>query len=128
MPRHAPTVSLLAGAVVALCLLAIDALAQPLTLEIERAAPDFDQRTKEPIVSIRLTKESGIALRKFTAERVGQAMAMRRDGQLIISSVLREPILGGSFQLSGQLTVSQTEDIASRLSPGSKVEVEIVAK
>ena len=128
MPRHAPAVSLIAGALVPLCLLGSVALGQSLTLEIARAAPDFDERTKDPIVRIWLERESGIAFGKFTAERVPQVMEMRRDGQVVSSAVLREPIIGGSFQLSGQFTVDQTADIASRLSPGSKVEVEIVAK
>jgi preprotein translocase subunit SecD len=128
MPRSAPTPSLLARALVALCLLGTTAVAQPLTLEIARAAADFDQRTKEPIVRIWLTKESGIAFGKFTADRVGEPMEMRRDGQVVSRSVLREPLLAGSFQISGGFSVDQTTDIAGRLPAGAIIEVEIAAR
>ena len=75
-----------------------------------------------------LTKELGIALREFTAERVGQPMEMRRDGQLVSRAVIREPLLAGPFQISGNFSVDQTTGIAGRLPAGSKIEVEIVAR
>jgi preprotein translocase subunit SecD len=51
-------------------------------------------------------------------------MEMRRDGKLVSSSVIREPILGGSLQISGRFSVDQATEIASQLPAGSKIEVE----
>ena len=42
------------------------AFAEPLKLEIAEAKADRDQRTREPIVSIRMTKESSQAFAAIT--------------------------------------------------------------
>jgi SecD/SecF fusion protein len=75
----------------------------------------------------RLSKASAAAFGKFTTDRVGQWVEMRRDGQVVGRFVLREPITGGSLEISGRLSAEQTSDLASRL-PGSVVEVEIAAR
>jgi preprotein translocase subunit SecD len=127
MPRHASTISLLAASVIALSALGVRAVAQPLMLEVVDAAAAFDARAKEPSLRIRLSKASAAAFGKFTTDRVGQWVEMRRDGQVVGRFVLREPITGGFLEISGRLSAEQTSDLASRL-PGSVVEVEIAAR
>ena len=124
MFRHKLRLSLLAGVSVVVCLHGTPAVTQPLMLEIASATAGFDQRTNEPIVLVRLTKDSGIAFSTFTTDRVGQTMELRRDGKLVSSPVIREPILGGSLQISGRFSVDQATEIASQLPAGSKIEVE----
>jgi preprotein translocase subunit SecD len=126
--RHTSGFAFVTYIVAALCLIQPTAWGETLVLEIASATADFDRRTKEPIVSIVFTKESGIMFAKFTSSRVGKTTEMRLDGQVLAKSVIREPILGGSMQISERFTVEQTHEIASRLPAGSRLEVEAVEK
>jgi len=49
-------------------------------------------------------------------------------GRMVSAPVIREPILGGSGQVSGHFSAQEARDIALRLSSGAaKMEIEIVA-
>jgi preprotein translocase subunit SecD len=112
---------------IAWVMLAAAALAEPLILEVKEATAGFDQRTREPIVSIRLTPASGEAFARFTAANVGRKTEVRIDGKVIMAPVIREPILGGSLQISGR-DLGDVHALAKRLSGGNvKIEVELVA-
>jgi preprotein translocase subunit SecD len=101
--------------------------AQPLVLELESAAVGYDQRTAEPIIALRMTRESGRAFAELTKNNVGRPMQLRVDGRTLSKPVIREPILGGSVQISGNFAPKEAEDLAARLSAGAaKVEVEVV--
>src|SRR5256886_13428661 len=53
--------------------------------------------------------------RKFaqaTSENVGQPFAIVLDNEVISAPVIREPITGGSGQISGSFTVQQANDLA----------------
>ena len=64
---------------------------------------------------------------ELTQKNVGRKLAIRVDGQILSAPVIREPILGGSGQISGHFTEQQARDIAARLSSGkSKLEFDIV--
>ncbi len=101
--------------------------AEPLVLEVARAEAGFDVRTNQPIVKIAFTEASKGAFAKLTADNIARPMEMRIDGQVLTKAVIREPLLGGSFQISGNFSVEKTRDIADHLPPGAKVEVEVVA-
>jgi SecD-like export protein len=50
------------------------------------------------------------------------------DGQVLMSPVIREPIMNGVVQVSGHFTLDEAADLAARLTAGtSKIEVELVA-
>jgi preprotein translocase subunit SecD len=83
------------------------------------AQPGFDQRNGEPIVSFRF---NSIGARKFaeaTQQNVGKPFAIILDGKVISAPVIREPILGGTGQISGNFTVEQANDLAILLRAGA---------
>jgi preprotein translocase subunit SecD len=105
------------------------ATAEPLLLEIKRAATGLDQRTNKPIVSITLTEASMRAFAEATAAKVGSRMELRVGGQVLSKVVIREPLIAGSFQISGDFSVEVATAIADRLStPGAKIEAEFVSE
>jgi preprotein translocase subunit SecD len=56
-------------------------------------------------------------------------MEIRVDGRVIMSPVVREPILGGSGQLSGHFSVEQAKELADLLASGAaKIEAEATSK
>jgi preprotein translocase subunit SecD len=102
-------------------------LLPPLRLQIESAAPIIDERTKEPVITIRLTERSGRMFAELTKNNVGRKTEVRIDGKVVMSPIIREPILGGSVQVSGGFTLKDAQELADRLNSGAaRVEVEVV--
>jgi preprotein translocase subunit SecD len=65
----------------AFCLAPAAVIAEPLSLEIERAAVGFDQRTGEPLVTFIMKEGSKRAFAELTSKNVGRAMELRIDGR-----------------------------------------------
>ena len=71
--------------------------------ELTDAQPGFDQRTSEPIVSFKFNTSGARKFAQVTQENVGRPFAIVLDDEVISAPVIREPILGGSGQILGQL-------------------------
>ncbi len=87
--------------------------------DLSSASPTFDQRTSEPVVSFTF---NGAGARKFaqaTTENVGKPFAIVLDNKVVSAPVIREPILGGSGQISGGFTVEQANELALLLRAGA---------
>ncbi len=83
------------------------------------AQPGFDQRTNEPIISFRFNQAGARKFGKWTSENVGRPFAIVLDGQVLSAPVVREPILGGSGQISGSFTPQTANDLAINLKSGA---------
>ncbi|MFV2093695.1 MAG: protein translocase subunit SecD, partial [Hyphomicrobiales bacterium] len=83
------------------------------------AQPGFDQRTNEPIVSFRFDATGAKKFGKATQANVGRPFAIVLDNKVISAPVIREPILGGSGQISGGFTVEQANDLSILLRAGA---------
>jgi SecD/SecF fusion protein len=86
---------------------------------LEDAQAGFDQRTNEPIVSFRFDGTGAQRFGRATQENVGRPFAIVLDNQVISAPVIREPILGGSGQISGNFTVEGANDLAILLRAGA---------
>ncbi len=73
--------------------------------DLTDAQPGFDQRTNEPIVSFRFNTSGSRKFAQATVDNVGQRFAIVLDNEVISAPVIREPITGGSGQISGSFTV-----------------------
>jgi preprotein translocase subunit SecD len=87
--------------------------------DLTDAQPGFDQRTSEPIVSFRFNTSGARKFAHVTQENVGKPFAIILDNQVISAPVIREPILGGSGQISGSFTVESANDLAILLRAGA---------
>lgn len=83
------------------------------------AQPGFDQNSREPIVSFRFNSNGARRFAATTQDAVGRPFAIVLDNQVISAPVIREPILGGSGQISGSFTVQQANDLAILLRAGA---------
>jgi preprotein translocase subunit SecD len=83
------------------------------------AQPGFDQRSGEPIVSFRFNTSGSRKFAQATSENVGQPFAIVLDNEVISAPVIREPITGGSGQISGSFTVQAANDLAILLRAGA---------
>ncbi|RAI39597.1 protein translocase subunit SecD [Rhodoplanes roseus] len=87
--------------------------------DLTDAQPGFDSRTSEPIVSFRFNTTGGRRFAQVTQENVGRPFAIVLDNEVISAPVIREPILGGSGQISGNFTVQSANDLAILLRAGA---------
>ena len=87
--------------------------------ELTDAQPGFDQRTSEPVVNFRFNTSGARKFAQATQENVGKPFAIILDNQVISAPVIREPILGGSGQISGSFTVESANDLAILLRAGA---------
>ncbi|MEX2128664.1 MAG: protein translocase subunit SecD [Xanthobacteraceae bacterium] len=83
------------------------------------AQPGFDQRTNEPIVTFRFNTNGARRFAQITQQNVGRPFAIVLDNEVISAPVIREPILGGSGQISGSFTVQQANDLSILLRAGA---------
>jgi preprotein translocase subunit SecD len=87
--------------------------------ELTDAQPGFDQRTSEPIVTFKFNINGARRFAQVTQENVGRPFAIVLDNEVISAPVIREPILGGSGQISGSFTVEQANDLSVLLRAGA---------
>src|SRR6266853_2000510 len=87
--------------------------------DLTDAQPGFDQRSGEPIVSFRFNTSGSRKFAQATLENVGQPFAIVLDNKVISAPVNREPITGGSGQISGSFTVHAANDLAILLRAGA---------
>jgi preprotein translocase subunit SecD len=87
--------------------------------DLTDAQPGFDQRNGEPIVTFRFNTNGARRFAQVTQENVGKPFAIVLDNEVISAPVIREPILGGSGQISGNFTVQQANDLAILLRAGA---------
>ncbi len=83
------------------------------------AQATFDQRTNEPVVSFRFDTRGATRFGQATQENVGRLFAIILDNQVISAPQIREPILGGTGQISGNFTVQSANDLAVLLRAGA---------
>jgi len=87
--------------------------------DLTDAQATFDQRTSEPVVSFKFNTSGSRRFAQATTENVGQPFAIILDGQVLSAPVIREPITGGSGQISGSFTVQSANDLAVLLRAGA---------
>ncbi|MCK9345338.1 MAG: protein translocase subunit SecD [Candidatus Pacebacteria bacterium] len=91
---------------------------------LERAVLEFDQTTREPIVSIVFNKQGGDIFAQLTKDNVGKTIAIYLDRELgnpepISAPVVREAIIGGKAQISGKFTAAEAKTLVGRLNSGA---------
>ncbi len=83
------------------------------------AIPRMDTQNNETIVSFTLDRVGAKKFGRVTSENVGKQLAIILDGKIISAPSIREPILGGSGQISGNFTFQSATDLALLLRSGA---------
>lgn len=86
---------------------------------LEKAAVQFDARTSEPQVLLTFTDEGRELFAQITKANIGKQVAIYLDGAAISSPVVREAILDGNAQISGNFTVVDARELVGRLNSGA---------
>jgi SecD/SecF fusion protein len=83
------------------------------------AQASFNQQTNEPVVTFRFDSRGSQRFAQATQQNVGRPFAIVLDDQVISAPVIREPIIGGSGQISGNFSVQGANDLAVLLRAGA---------
>jgi len=83
------------------------------------AQPGYDGQTNEPVVNFRFNFSGAKKFAKVTTENVGKRFAIVLDDKVITAPNIREPITGGSGQISGGFTVESANELAILLRAGA---------
>ena len=83
------------------------------------AKPTMNNQTNETVVSFTLDRVGAKKFGKATSTGVGKRLAIILDGKIISAPSVREPIIGGSGQISGNFTFQSATDLALLLRSGA---------
>mgnify|MGYP001170497212 CR=1 FL=1 len=83
------------------------------------AKPTMDTQNNETVVSFTLDRVGAKKFGKATSTGVGKRLAIILDGKIISAPSIREPIIGGSGQISGGFTFQSATDLALLLRSGA---------
>ncbi|ARE38497.1 Protein-export membrane protein [Rhodovulum sp. P5] len=86
--------------------------------DLTQALADQDQNGL-PSVSFRFNASGARKFGQYTTENVGQPFAIVLDDEVISAPVIREPILGGSGQITGTFTPETASQLAVLLNAGA---------
>ncbi|MFC3071869.1 protein translocase subunit SecD [Shinella pollutisoli] len=83
------------------------------------AKAGFDQRTNEPIVSFSFDSTGARQFAEITQANVGKPFAIVLDGKVLTAPVIREPIIGGQGQISGNFSPQEATVLSALLRSGA---------
>ena len=86
---------------------------------LTNAKPSFDNRNNDTIVSFSLDRVGSKRFAKVTTENIGKRLAIILDNKIISAPQIREPIIGGNGQISGNFTFQSATDLALLLRSGA---------
>jgi preprotein translocase subunit SecD len=86
---------------------------------LSNATPGTNPQTGEWIVNFTFDTAGGRQFGNVTRENVGKPLAIVLDNKVISAPVIREPILGGRGQISGNFTAAAAQDLAVLLRAGA---------
>ena len=83
------------------------------------AKPSFDNSTNETIVSFSLDRVGAKKFGRITTKNIGRRLAIVLDNKVISAPIIRDAILGGNGQISGNFTFQTATDLALLLRSGA---------
>lgn len=87
--------------------------------QLADAQQGFDPQTNLPVVNIRFDTAGARKFGDITRNAVGRRFAMVLDGKVLSAPVIRQAILGGSAQISGDFNAQDANELAINLRSGS---------
>ena len=86
---------------------------------LRSASGGFDPRGSQPVVNFIFDTRGAKEFGDTTKTNVGRLFAIVLDNKVISAPVIREPIIGGSGQISGNFTLQSANDLAILLNAGA---------
>ena len=95
--------------------------------DLKDAQAATNQQNGQNVVNLEFTDEGAKKFADLTTKNVGRTIAILLDGEVLTASNVREPILGGKAEISGQKTLEEAQNLAVVLRSGAlPVKVNII--
>lgn len=92
-------------------------LAEPvMTIErLDRAEVTFDKVNSTWALSITLTDKDSAAFADWTADHIGERLAMVVDGEVVVAPTIQDAITGGVVQITGTYTQDDVTKLLDKI-------------
>ena len=95
--------------------------------DLKDAQAAMNQQNGQCVVNLEFSDEGAQKFADATLENVGRQIAILLDGEILTNPVVREPILGGKAEISGQRDLEEAQRLAVLLRSGAlPVKVNII--
>ncbi len=95
--------------------------------DLKDAQAAMNQQNNQAVVNLEFSDEGAKKFADATLANVGRQIAILLDGEVLTDPVVREPILGGRAEISGQRNLEEAQHIAVLLRSGAlPVKVNII--
>ena len=94
------------------CLLGPVFAADRLPLSVAGAEAGTDPLTGQPVVNVTLDAKGQKALAEFTRDNIGKVVEIMVNDKVVVAPTIRDPLVGGSFDISGGFSVAETDALA----------------
>ncbi|MBR1398383.1 MAG: protein translocase subunit SecD [Selenomonadaceae bacterium] len=95
--------------------------------DLKDAQAAMNQQNNQNVVNLEFSDEGGKKFADLTMQNVGRKISILLDGEVLTDPVVREPILGGRAEISGQRTLEEAQHLAVLLRSGAlPVKVNII--
>ena len=95
--------------------------------DLQDAQAATNQQNGQNVVNLEFTEEGAKKFADLTTKNVGRTIAILLDGEVLTAPNVREPILGGKAEISGQKTLEEAQNLAVVLRSGAlPVKVNII--
>ncbi len=86
---------------------------------LTNATPSLDTRSNQTVVNFTLDRVGAKKFARVTTNSVGKRLAIILDNKVISSPSIREPIVGGNGQITGNFTFQSATDLSLLLRSGA---------
>jgi len=95
--------------------------------DLKDAQAVMNQQNNQSVVTLEFSDEGTKKFADATLQNVGRQIAILLDGEVLTNPVVREPILGGRAEISGQRNLEEAQSLAILLRSGAlPVKVNII--
>lgn len=95
--------------------------------DLKDAQAAMNQQNNQSVVNLEFSDEGSKKFADATLKNVGRQIAILLDGEILTNPVVREPILGGRAEISGQRDLEEAQHLAVLLRSGAlPVKVNII--
>src|SRR3989344_2694635 len=86
---------------------------------LKNSSLEFAQTTASPAISLQFNDQGSKLFEDITASNIEYPVGIFLDGMMISNPVVREKIIGGQAQISGQFTLQEAKDLVRGLNTGA---------
>ncbi len=86
---------------------------------VKDAQMTFNATTNAPQISLEFNDQGAALFESITERNIGKPLAIFLDGNLLTAPTVREKIIGGKAQITGQFSIQEAQQLVQRFNAGA---------